>query len=105
MKLPVLSGKPKEKAMKISLKCISLCDPDGVNAFPLVLTLDAPSDEDKKEIEAIRNTFSSRVNDFTTILFNTKANSNLSVVLRFLKESRDIKQLVCFQHHGQAASL
>ncbi|XP_035514198.1 GTPase IMAP family member 8-like [Morone saxatilis] len=94
VKLPTLHGKPGETAMRESSKCISLCDPEGVHAFVLVLPLDPPSEEDKKEIETIRNTLSSRVNDFIMILFTAEANPNFSVVVRFLQENRDIQQLL-----------
>ncbi|XP_036953520.1 GTPase IMAP family member 8-like [Acanthopagrus latus] len=94
VKLPALYGKPTEEAMKESVKCISLFDPEGVNAFVLVLPLDPPSEEDKKELETIQNIFSSRVDAFTMILFTANAYPNFAVVVRFLQENRDFQQLV-----------
>ncbi|XP_070760331.1 GTPase IMAP family member 8-like [Enoplosus armatus] len=92
VELPALCGKPQAAVIKESLRCISLCDPEGVHAFVLVLPLDPPSEEDKKELETIQNTFRSRVNDFTMILFTTKV--IFPAVERFLKENRDIQQLL-----------
>ncbi|XP_076586508.1 uncharacterized protein LOC143320595 [Chaetodon auriga] len=60
--------------------------------------LDPPSEEDKKELETIRNIFSSRVNDFTMILITTEANCNFSVAVRFLQGNGVIQQL--FQSCG-----
>ncbi|XP_044053516.1 trichohyalin-like [Siniperca chuatsi] len=92
VKLPALYGKPQEAVKKESLRCISLCDPEGVNAFVLVLPVGPLIYEDKKELETIQNTFSSRVNDFTMILFITEANPNFPPVEKFLQENRDIQQ-------------
>ncbi|XP_070819911.1 uncharacterized protein [Chaetodon trifascialis] len=92
VKLPALYGKPKEAARKESLKCISHCDPEGVHAFILVLPLDPPSEEDKKELETIQNIFSSRVNDFTMILITAEASRNFSVAVRFLQDNGVIQQ-------------
>lgn len=80
--------------MKESVKCISLFDPEGVNAFVLVLPLDPPSEEVKKELATIQNIFSSRVDAFTMILFTADAYPNFAVVVRFLQENRDFQQLV-----------
>uniref|UniRef100_A0A3Q2WPZ7 AIG1-type G domain-containing protein n=1 Tax=Haplochromis burtoni TaxID=8153 RepID=A0A3Q2WPZ7_HAPBU len=46
--------------MEESLKCISLCDPEGVHAFILVLPVAPLTDEDKGELETIQDAFSSR---------------------------------------------
>ncbi|XP_033182040.1 GTPase IMAP family member 7-like [Anabas testudineus] len=46
--------------MEESFRCISLCDPEGVHAFILVLPVGPLTDEDKGELETIQNTFSSR---------------------------------------------
>nr|XP_033475432.1 GTPase IMAP family member 8-like [Epinephelus lanceolatus] len=94
VQLPALYGKPQEAAKTESLKCISFCDPEGVHAFILVLPLGAPSEEDKKELETLRKTFSFRVCDFTMILFTVEANHDSLAVERFLQENRDIQQLL-----------
>ncbi|XP_039476745.1 GTPase IMAP family member 8-like, partial [Oreochromis aureus] len=59
VELPALYGKPQEAVMEESLRCISLCDPEGVHAFILVLPVAPLTDEDKGELETIQNTFSS----------------------------------------------
>ncbi|XP_074495661.1 uncharacterized protein LOC141769997 [Sebastes fasciatus] len=92
VELPALYGKPQQAVKKELLKCISLCDPEGVHAFILVLPVGPQSEEDKKELETIQHTFSSRVNDFTMILFTTEANPSFLVAERSLQESREIIQ-------------
>nr|XP_046241765.1 uncharacterized protein LOC124057484 [Scatophagus argus] len=98
VKLPALYGKSKEAVMEESSKCISLCDPEGVNAFVLILPLCPPTEDDKKELEAIKNSFSSRVNDFTMILFTAEANPNFPAAVTFLQKNRDVQEL--FQKCG-----
>nr|XP_024656822.1 uncharacterized protein LOC101478136 [Maylandia zebra] len=49
VELPALYGKPQEAVMEESFKCISLCDPEGVHAFILVLPVAPLTDEDKGE--------------------------------------------------------
>eukprot|EP00064_Thunnus_orientalis_P019013 superscaffoldBa00004585_g19123 len=93
VELPGLDGKPQEAANKESLRSISLCDPEGVHAFVLVLPLDPLTDEDKRELKTIQNIFSSRANDFTMILFTVKSNPNFPANMRFLQENRDIQEL------------
>ncbi|XP_068165807.1 uncharacterized protein [Antennarius striatus] len=74
-----------------SLKCVSLYDPEGINAFVQVLPLDPPGEEDKKELEALQNTFGRRVNDFTMILLT--AETKLPVSTRFLMQNINTQQL------------
>ncbi|CAI5682614.1 unnamed protein product [Oreochromis niloticus] len=93
VELPALYGKPQEAVMEESFKCISLCDPEGIHAFILVLPVAAITDEDKGELETIQNTFSSRVNDFTMILFTVDSDPTDPAVLNFLKEDKDIQEL------------
>uniref|UniRef100_UPI000D31CFD8 GTPase IMAP family member 4 n=1 Tax=Maylandia zebra TaxID=106582 RepID=UPI000D31CFD8 len=78
--------------MEESLRCISLCDPEGVHAFILVLPVAPLTDEDKGELEAIQNTFSSRVNDITMIL-STVDSDHTDLAVNFLKENKDIQKL------------
>uniref|UniRef100_A0A8P4G4Y0 AIG1-type G domain-containing protein n=1 Tax=Dicentrarchus labrax TaxID=13489 RepID=A0A8P4G4Y0_DICLA len=42
VELPALYGKPQEAVMEESLRSISLCDPEGVHAFILVLPVGSP---------------------------------------------------------------
>ncbi|XP_030272195.1 centromere-associated protein E-like [Sparus aurata] len=94
VELPALCGKPQEEVMKESLRCISLCDPEGVHAFILVLPVGPLTDEDKSELKTIQNTFSSRVNDFTMILFTVESDPTAPAVDDFVKGNRDIQELL-----------
>ncbi|CAK6981396.1 uncharacterized protein LOC122966675 [Scomber scombrus] len=93
VELPALYGKPQEGAKRESISCISLCDPEGINAFILVLPLDTVTDEDKGELKIIQNTFSSRVNDFTMILFTVESDPTAPAVSDFIRKDRDIQEL------------
>ncbi|XP_073323234.1 GTPase IMAP family member 8-like [Pagrus major] len=94
VELPALCGKPQEEVMEESLRCISLCDPEGVHAFILVLPVGPLTDEDKGELETIQNTFSSRVNDFTIILFTVESDPTAPAVVNFVRKDRDIQELL-----------
>lgn len=92
VRLPALSGKPKEDTKKLSYDCVSLCASGYVDAFILVFPLDNPSEDDKTELEAIQSIFGWRVDDFILVLFVTSANSNLSEVTKLLN-NKDIQDL------------
>uniref|UniRef100_A0A8D0AQP9 AIG1-type G domain-containing protein n=1 Tax=Sander lucioperca TaxID=283035 RepID=A0A8D0AQP9_SANLU len=91
VELPALYTNPQEAVMEESFRCISLCDPEGVHAFILVLPVAPLTDEDKGELEAIQNTFSSAVNDFTMILFTVESDPTAPAVVNFL-EDKDIQE-------------
>ncbi|XP_026198284.1 GTPase IMAP family member 8-like [Anabas testudineus] len=93
VELPALYGKPQETVMEESFRSISLCDPEGVHAFILVLPVGPLTDEDKGELETIQNTFSSIVNDFTMILFTVESDPTDPDVVNFVRENRDIQEL------------
>ncbi|XP_030579251.1 GTPase IMAP family member 8-like [Archocentrus centrarchus] len=93
VELPALYGKPQEAVMEESLRCISLCDPEGVHAFILVIPVAPLTDEDKGELETIQNTFSSRVNAFTVILFTVESDPTDPAVMNFVKENKNIQEL------------
>ncbi|XP_038559156.1 GTPase IMAP family member 8-like [Micropterus salmoides] len=93
VELPALYGKPQEAVMEESLRCISLCEPEGVHVFILVLPVGPLTDEDKRELKTIQNTFSSRVDDFTMILFTVESDPAAPAVVNFLKENKDIQEL------------
>ncbi|CAI5682622.1 unnamed protein product [Oreochromis niloticus] len=93
VELPALYGKPQEAVMKESFKCISLCDPEGVHAFILVLPVDCLRDEDKGELKTIQKTFSSLIDDFTMILFTVESDPTAPAIDHFLKRSKDIQEL------------
>ncbi|KAM9360723.1 GTPase IMAP family member 8-like [Symphorus nematophorus] len=94
VELPALYGKPQEAVMEESFRCVSLCDAEGVHAFILVLPVGPLTDEDKGELMIIQNTFSSRVNDFTMILFTVESKLTAPAADNFLKENKDIQELL-----------
>ncbi|XP_049435596.1 GTPase IMAP family member 8-like [Epinephelus fuscoguttatus] len=93
VELPALYGKPQEAVMEESFRRMSLCNPEGVHAFILVLPVGPLTDEDKGELETIRNTFSSQVTDFIMILFTVKSDINSPVVVRCLRENVHIQEI------------
>ncbi len=93
VELPALYGKPQEKVFEESFRCISLCDPEGIHAFILVLPVAPLTDEDKRELKTIQNTFSSLVNDFTMILFIVESDPSVPAVDNFVSRDRDILEL------------
>ncbi|XP_071380650.1 GTPase IMAP family member 8-like [Centroberyx affinis] len=93
VELPALNGNPLEEVTKESLSCLSLCDPEGVHAFVLVIPVAPLTDEDKGELETIQNTFSSRVDDFTVILFTVESDPTAPAVVHFVNRDRDIQRL------------
>lgn len=90
--LPALSGKPIEDAKKLSYNCVSLCTSGHVDAFILVVPLHNTSEDDKKEVETIREIFGWRVDNLIIPLLVTRANSDLSGITRSLK-NKDIQDL------------
>ncbi|XP_076586693.1 uncharacterized protein LOC143320717 [Chaetodon auriga] len=93
VELPALYGRAQEAVMEESFRCISLCDPEGVHAFVLVLPVGPLTDEDKAELKIIQNTFSSRVNDFTRILFTVESDPTAPAVVDFVRGNKDIQDL------------
>ncbi|KAK2838167.1 hypothetical protein Q5P01_015379 [Channa striata] len=93
VELPALYGKPQETVMEKSFWCVSLCDPEGVHAFILVLPVGPLTDEDKGELETIQNTFSPRVKDFTMILFTVDSDPTAPAVVKFLQGNKEIQDL------------
>lgn len=94
VELPVLWRKPKEEAWGESYNSALLCDPEGVHAFLLVLPLELPTDEDRKELETIQNTFKERVSNYTVILFAVEGNVNLKQIKMFLMKNYHLSQLI-----------
>ncbi|XP_072289513.1 uncharacterized protein [Eucyclogobius newberryi] len=91
VELPALSGKPLEAVMQQCLLSISLCAPEGVHAFILVLPLGPLTDEDKAELKTIQDTLSSRVHVFTMILITVDSEHTAPDVLQSVKG--DIQEL------------
>ncbi|KAM4576292.1 uncharacterized protein PAE49_006473 [Odontesthes bonariensis] len=93
VELPALCGEPPEAVMEESLRCVSLCDPEGVHAFILVLPVGPLTDEDKAELQTIQDTFSPRVNDFTMILFTVESDPTAPAFVNFMRGNKDIQEL------------
>ncbi|XP_034534812.1 GTPase IMAP family member 8-like [Notolabrus celidotus] len=94
VELPALSGKPLETVMKKSLRCVSLCDPEGVHAFILVLPVGHLTDEDKGELEMIQDTFGSQVNDFSMTLFTLESDPTAPADVNFVKKNKEVQDLI-----------
>ncbi|KAM9858458.1 uncharacterized protein ACBR49_020462 [Aulostomus maculatus] len=94
VELPALYGKSPQGVMELSNTCISLCEPEGVHAFILVLRVGPPTDEDKKELEIIKDTFSSRVNDFIVSLFTLDSDITAPDVVQPLKKNSEIQEFL-----------
>ncbi|XP_055008215.1 GTPase IMAP family member 8-like [Boleophthalmus pectinirostris] len=92
VELPALSGKPLETVMQQCLHCISLCAPEGVHVFILILPVAPLTDEDKAELKIIQDTLSSRVRPFTMILF-IHSEPTAPAVHKFVEGDRDIQEL------------
>ncbi|RVE68834.1 hypothetical protein OJAV_G00095640 [Oryzias javanicus] len=92
VELPTLFEKPQKEVMQESFRSISLCDPEGVHAFILVLPVDPLSDEDKGELEIIQKTFGSQVKDFTRILFTVESDPKDPNVVDFVEKDKDIQK-------------
>ncbi|XP_072242944.1 uncharacterized protein [Leuresthes tenuis] len=93
VELPALCGKPQEAVMEESFRCVSLCDPEGVHAFILVLPVGPLTDEDKAELQTIQNTFGSGVNDFTMILFTVESDPTAPAFVNFIRGNIEIREL------------
>ncbi|XP_013882808.1 trichohyalin isoform X2 [Austrofundulus limnaeus] len=93
LQMPPLYDKPPEEVMEESFRCVSLCDPEGVHAFILVLPVGPLTDEDKGELQTIQDTFSPRVKDFIMILFTVDSDPAAPAVLNFIKETKEIQEL------------
>ncbi|KAM4616772.1 GTPase IMAP family member 8-like [Polymixia lowei] len=93
VELPALYGEPQEVVMREAHHCISLCDPEGVHVFLLVIPVGPLTDEDKGELQTLQDTFSLQDKDFTMILFTVESDPGAPAVVNFIGKDRDIKQL------------
>ncbi|XP_026042358.1 GTPase IMAP family member 8-like [Astatotilapia calliptera] len=93
VELPALHGKSQEEAVSEAIKTVSLCDPEGVHAFILVQPLDHLTDEDKSEVETFKQIMSSKVKDFTMVLFTVETDPTHPGIVHFLKMNTEIKEL------------
>lgn len=93
VELPGLCRIPEEAAIKESFHCMSLCEPEGVHAFVLILPVDPLTDEDESELETLQSIFTSRVKDFTMIVLAVKCDPGSVAVQRFLRENKHFLEL------------
>ncbi|KAK7934024.1 hypothetical protein WMY93_004920 [Mugilogobius chulae] len=93
VEVPALSGKPLETVMQQCFRSISLCGPEGVHAFILVLPLGPLTDEDKTELKTIQDTLGSKVRPFTMILITVDSDPTARAVLQSVKGDTDIQKL------------
>ncbi|RVE64556.1 hypothetical protein OJAV_G00127040 [Oryzias javanicus] len=94
VELPALFEKPQKEVMQESLRSVTLCDPEGVHAFILVLPVNPLTDEDKGELLIIQKTFGSQVKDFTRILlFTVDVDPKDPHVVNFVEKDKDIQNL------------
>ncbi|KAK7909582.1 hypothetical protein WMY93_014266 [Mugilogobius chulae] len=93
IELPELSGKPQKEVLEECLSCVSMCDPEGVHAFVIVLPLRALTDEDKTEFKTIQDIFSSRINNCTVILFIVESDPKSPAFTEFVNNHEDVKTL------------
>ncbi|XP_041642861.1 uncharacterized protein LOC121509502 [Cheilinus undulatus] len=94
VELPALHGKPLEAVMENTFKCVSLCDPEGVHAFILVLPVGPLTDGDKEEFKTILNTFSYQIKSLTVILFTVYSDPSAPEVVHFLEKNMDVQELI-----------
>lgn len=93
VELPVLYGTPEDAARKESFHCMSLCGPEGVHAFVLILHVDSLTDEDESEFEALQSIFTSGVKDFTMVVLTVMCDPGSAAVQRFVRENKHFLQL------------
>lgn len=93
VELPVLFGIAEETAINESFHCMSLCDPEGVHAFMLILPVEPLADEDESELEALQSIFTSRVKDFSMIVVTVKCDPRSAAVQSFLRENKHFLEL------------
>ncbi|XP_023814599.2 GTPase IMAP family member 8-like isoform X1 [Oryzias latipes] len=93
VELPPLSERTQKEVMQESFRSVSLCDPEGVHAFILVLPVDPLTDEDKGELQTIQKAFGPQVKDFTRILFTVDFDPKDPNVVNFVEKNEDIQEL------------
>ncbi|CAG5917275.1 unnamed protein product [Menidia menidia] len=93
LELPALCGKAQQAVMEESFRCVSLCDPEGVHAFILVLPVGPLTDEDKMEVEILQDAFGSQLKDFMVVLFTVESDPTDPAVVNFVEGTTDIQEL------------
>ncbi|XP_029366025.1 GTPase IMAP family member 8-like [Echeneis naucrates] len=94
VELPALHRRLKDEVKTDTVRCFSLCDPEGVHVFILVLPAGPLTDEDRKELKTIQDTFGSGVHDFTMILFTVDSDpTDPTAAVQFMENDPDVRQL------------
>ncbi|CAG5917301.1 unnamed protein product [Menidia menidia] len=93
LELPALCGKAPQAVMEESFRCVSLCDPEGVHAFILVLPVAPLTDEDKREVEILQDVYGSQLKDFMVVLFTVKSDPTDPAVVNFVEGTKHIQEL------------
>ncbi|CAG5917286.1 unnamed protein product [Menidia menidia] len=93
LELPALCGKAQQAVMEESFRCVSLCDPEGVHAFILVLPVGPLTDEDKREVEILQDAFGSQLKDFMVVLLTVESDPTDPAVVNFVKGTKHIQEL------------
>ncbi|KAK7896840.1 hypothetical protein WMY93_022165 [Mugilogobius chulae] len=93
VEMPSLYNKPYETAMEQCFNSISLCDPDGVHAFVLVLPVGPLTDEDKSEFKILQDILGPRVDVFTVVLFTVESDPSAEAYTEFVTQNKDLQQL------------
>ncbi|XP_055081680.1 golgin subfamily B member 1-like isoform X2 [Periophthalmus magnuspinnatus] len=93
VEMPSLCGSSAQTAMEQCFNSITLCDPDGVHAFVLVLPLNPLTDEDKAEFKILKNALGPRVDAFTIVLFTVESDPSAPDYIDFVSHNKDLKEL------------
>ncbi|KAM9743712.1 GTPase IMAP family member 8-like isoform 1-T2 [Menidia menidia] len=93
LELPALCGKAQQAVMEESFRCVSLCDPEGVHAFILVLPVGPLTDEDKREVEILQDAFGSQLKDFMVVLLTVESDPTDPAVVNFVEGTKHIQEL------------
>ncbi|XP_072309551.1 uncharacterized protein [Eucyclogobius newberryi] len=93
VEMPSLCSAPHHTAMEQSFNSISLCDPEGVHAFVLVLPLKPLTDEDKVEFKLLKDILGPRVDPFTIVLFTVESDPSDRAFTDFVEQSKDLQEL------------
>ncbi|XP_055015984.1 LOW QUALITY PROTEIN: uncharacterized protein LOC110170488 [Boleophthalmus pectinirostris] len=93
VEMPSLCGSSAQTVREQFYNSISLCDPDGVHAFVLVLPLNPLTDEDKAEFKILQEVLGPRVDAFTLVLFTVESDPSAPVYSDFVSQNKDLKEL------------
>ncbi|KAK7896843.1 hypothetical protein WMY93_022168 [Mugilogobius chulae] len=93
VEMPSLCGSSAQTAMEQCFNSISLCDPDGVHAFVLVLPVGPLTDEDKFEFKILQDILGPRVDAFTVVLFTVESDPSAEAYTEYVRQNKDFERL------------